>query len=287
MAGMLEESLVVRVASSDGSVAPLRADTSRGRTEKSTTVRSRLRLSERHRPGAIRRRLAQGAQARRTLQSAVCAPAPVDQERRQRRTESTWAAVVDSVAAVSRPTDVLGWLEQGSVIGLILPHGDAVDAAVTRELEAKVRLALSARMDVATIARCSIRLLVHCGAGPACTQADFGADPFERIVCRHKVRRHCPGGHQEGVGHHRQPGAAGAAVPRVSNRCCAGEADVFGSRHLPAGAGRPIGQAIHDAEVSNDADARGRRDSSTVCDPIHQRRVTNFRVLRRGIQDRE
>ena len=101
---------------------------------------------------------------------------------------STWAAVVDSVAAVSRPTDVLGWLEQGSVIGLILPHVDAFDAAVTRELEAKVRLALSARMDVATIARCSIRLLVHCGASTTCTQADFGADPFERIVCRHKVR---------------------------------------------------------------------------------------------------
>src|SRR4030095_16426534 len=33
---------------------------------------------------------------------------------------STWAAVVEGVAAVSRPTDVLGWLEQGSVIGLIL-----------------------------------------------------------------------------------------------------------------------------------------------------------------------
>ena len=101
---------------------------------------------------------------------------------------STWAAVVDSIAAVSRPTDVLGWLQQDSVIGLILPHVDADDAAVTRELEARVRLALSARMDVATIARCSIRFLVHCGASTTRTQADFGADPFEHIVCRHKVR---------------------------------------------------------------------------------------------------
>ena len=77
---------VVRVAPSGGPLAPLAADTSRGRTDRSTTARSTLRPSERHRPGAIRRRLAQGAQARRTLQSAVCAPAPVDQERRQRRT---------------------------------------------------------------------------------------------------------------------------------------------------------------------------------------------------------
>jgi len=102
---------------------------------------------------------------------------------------ATWAAVVDSVAAVSRPTDVLGWLEQGSVIGLILKHGNAIDAAVTRELEAKVRLALSERMDVATMARCSMRLLLHCGVSTACTQADFGADPFERMACRQKVRR--------------------------------------------------------------------------------------------------
>ena len=102
---------------------------------------------------------------------------------------ATWAAAVDSVAAVSGPTDVLGWLEQGSVIGMILKRGDATDVAITRELEAKVWLALSERMDAAMIARCSMRLLVHCGASTACTQADFGADPFERMVCRHKVRR--------------------------------------------------------------------------------------------------
>jgi len=73
---------------------------------------------------------------------------------------SSWASVIDSVYAAKRDTDVLGWFERGSVIGLILPALEASDASSIGEVESRVHRALAARLE--GHARSDFAVRVHC-----------------------------------------------------------------------------------------------------------------------------
>jgi lipopolysaccharide/colanic/teichoic acid biosynthesis glycosyltransferase len=80
---------------------------------------------------------------------------------------STWLAVIESLHAAKRDTDVLGWFERGSVLGLIVPEMEQSGASFTREVESRVSVALAARLDVEARSDLSIRLHRHAGAKPA------------------------------------------------------------------------------------------------------------------------
>ena len=81
---------------------------------------------------------------------------------------SAWVPVIEALRAIKGDTDVLGWYDKGSALGMILPEIGATDAAARRTLHDRVRRELARRLDAETaIEGFSIRLHVHSGATSA------------------------------------------------------------------------------------------------------------------------
>jgi exopolysaccharide biosynthesis polyprenyl glycosylphosphotransferase len=85
---------------------------------------------------------------------------------------SNWISLIDALHAIKRETDVLGWFERGSVLGLMLPGIDATDTSFAREVESQVKQAIATRLDVDARSDVSIRLYRHVGQTPGEPQAD-------------------------------------------------------------------------------------------------------------------
>jgi lipopolysaccharide/colanic/teichoic acid biosynthesis glycosyltransferase len=72
---------------------------------------------------------------------------------------SIWDAVTGALAAATRETDVLGWIEWRSVIGVVLTGVAPWEADQARvRLDARVRHELAGRLDADTMDRLSIRI---------------------------------------------------------------------------------------------------------------------------------
>jgi exopolysaccharide biosynthesis polyprenyl glycosylphosphotransferase len=75
---------------------------------------------------------------------------------------SAWVPVIEALRAIKGDTDVLGWYDRGSALGMILPEIGATDAAVRRTLHDRVRRELARRLDSETaIDGFSIRVHIH------------------------------------------------------------------------------------------------------------------------------
>jgi exopolysaccharide biosynthesis polyprenyl glycosylphosphotransferase len=72
-----------------------------------------------------------------------------------------WFKIVDGVRAAKRETDILGWFEHRSAIGLILPEISSPAHDFVHDFAASLRLELCQRLDVSTVERLSVRLHVH------------------------------------------------------------------------------------------------------------------------------
>src|SRR2546427_12836415 len=84
---------------------------------------------------------------------------------------SIWETVIETLAAATRETDVLGWFERRAVIGVILPETRVSDLANTCEgLDTRVRQQLAKRVDGETLGRFSIRLHVY--PEPRCARSE-------------------------------------------------------------------------------------------------------------------
>jgi exopolysaccharide biosynthesis polyprenyl glycosylphosphotransferase len=68
--------------------------------------------------------------------------------------------VIAAVGSARRETDLLGWFEDGSAIGVILPEID-LTTGVAREFEARVRQELNKRLSPTEVGLFSIRSHVH------------------------------------------------------------------------------------------------------------------------------
>jgi lipopolysaccharide/colanic/teichoic acid biosynthesis glycosyltransferase len=80
---------------------------------------------------------------------------------------STWVPVIEALRSIKGDTDVLGWFDKGSALGMILPEIGATDEAVRHTLHDRVRRELARRLDSETATSgFSIRLHVHLGARP-------------------------------------------------------------------------------------------------------------------------
>lgn len=75
--------------------------------------------------------------------------------------ESFWGPVVEAVSHVSVDTDVVGWFEDDSVLGLIRPldHSEAQEAMLT--LSGHVRHELEGRLTSAQVATCAVEQHVY------------------------------------------------------------------------------------------------------------------------------
>jgi lipopolysaccharide/colanic/teichoic acid biosynthesis glycosyltransferase len=74
---------------------------------------------------------------------------------------SIWVPVIEALGTVTRETDVLGWFEWRTAIGVILPEIHASEAGRMSELEARFRRELVKRSDAETARRLTIRLHTH------------------------------------------------------------------------------------------------------------------------------
>ena len=74
---------------------------------------------------------------------------------------SIWVPVIEALATVTRETDVLGWFEAHTAIGIILPEVHDSEAVRMSELEDRFCGELVKRSDADTIERLSIRLHLH------------------------------------------------------------------------------------------------------------------------------
>ena len=84
----------------------------------------------------------------------------------------SWATVIGALRSITGETDVLGWLDKGATLGLIVPE-IGTDAAVHRALYARLRRDLVLRLaSEGTLDRFSIRLHVNSGAQAASMPAE-------------------------------------------------------------------------------------------------------------------
>jgi lipopolysaccharide/colanic/teichoic acid biosynthesis glycosyltransferase len=79
---------------------------------------------------------------------------------------STWCRVVEALSAVTCDTDVLGWFEQQTAVGLIVPEVPVANSGFVRELETRIRCELGRALDLAPFRRLSVRVFVHPGPRP-------------------------------------------------------------------------------------------------------------------------
>jgi lipopolysaccharide/colanic/teichoic acid biosynthesis glycosyltransferase len=82
-------------------------------------------------------------------------------ERIDAHVPSIWVPVIEALGTVARETDVLGWFEWRTAIGVILPEIHAIEAARMSELEARFCRELVKRSDAETAQRLSVRLHIH------------------------------------------------------------------------------------------------------------------------------
>jgi lipopolysaccharide/colanic/teichoic acid biosynthesis glycosyltransferase len=139
-----------------------------------------------HRSGAVRRDESGGKlPERRTLRPPVLSEALfkgllVRERRRMERSDRSfalllvsvdervsedplivWGSVVEGLGAAKRETDVLGWLERGTLLGVALTEIASRDAALLSGIETRVRGELGRRFDEKTASAISVRLYAH------------------------------------------------------------------------------------------------------------------------------
>ncbi len=74
---------------------------------------------------------------------------------------AAWVSIIRAMETVKRDYDVIGWLEPGSLLGLLVPEVKAVGMAC--ELTQRVRLAIADALGERALATLSIRMYAHGG----------------------------------------------------------------------------------------------------------------------------
>jgi exopolysaccharide biosynthesis polyprenyl glycosylphosphotransferase len=89
---------------------------------------------------------------------------------------ASWSSIIQALTAFKRDTDVLGWIEYGAVLGLIVPEVDLSDAAFIVMLESEARMALTIAVDGDVLSHFAMR--VHRHTTPHLSQAHGQSDPL-------------------------------------------------------------------------------------------------------------
>jgi lipopolysaccharide/colanic/teichoic acid biosynthesis glycosyltransferase len=91
---------------------------------------------------------------------------------------SAWQSVIEALHSAKRDTDVLGWFERESSLGLIVPEIEISHSPFIREVESRVSLALAKHLDV--IARADLSIQLHRHAGPTPVAQQHTSEPLLR-----------------------------------------------------------------------------------------------------------
>ena len=102
----------------------------------------------------------------------------VSRKTRRIRDAATWSAVIEALTVAKRDTDVLGWLERGSVLGLIVPEIDGNDSNFLLDIESRIQISLARRLDAETRDDFSIRFHCYAQAKPSAPENSQTSDPL-------------------------------------------------------------------------------------------------------------
>jgi exopolysaccharide biosynthesis polyprenyl glycosylphosphotransferase len=78
-----------------------------------------------------------------------------------------WRPVVETLSAEKRDTDVLGWIAQGSTLGLIVPEIGSDDTSFARDVASRMRHAMTAALDGDHRESLSVRVHRHAATSQA------------------------------------------------------------------------------------------------------------------------
>lgn len=99
-------------------------------------------------------------------------------ERRGSDGSSILEPIAVALGAATRETDLLGWVEQGTVIAVMLPEIVEPAKDVIAQVEARIVKELTGRLGSVALAKLSVRLHIHSGLGASHTQGLPGTDPL-------------------------------------------------------------------------------------------------------------
>ena len=72
-----------------------------------------------------------------------------------------WKPVIETLGALIRETDIMGWLARRAAIGVVLTEIRTLDAAARQEFEARISRELVTKLDGETAGKFLVRLHVH------------------------------------------------------------------------------------------------------------------------------
>jgi lipopolysaccharide/colanic/teichoic acid biosynthesis glycosyltransferase len=105
--------------------------------------------------------------------------------------------IATAIGGATRETDLLGWIEQGAIIGLMIPEIAAPAQDVASEIEARIVRKLTTKFGAAVVASVKVRLHVHTGLGVGGARELSPTDPLvaeidsarKRATARESLKR--------------------------------------------------------------------------------------------------
>src|SRR2546428_11244234 len=73
-----------------------------------------------------------------------------------------WKPVIETLGALIRETDIMGWLARRAAIGVVLTEIRTLDAAARQEFEARISRELVTKLDAETAGKVFCRLPLSC-----------------------------------------------------------------------------------------------------------------------------
>ena len=95
--------------------------------------------------------------------------------------------IAAAIGGATRETDLLGWVEDGAIIGVMLPEVAAPAQLVASEIEARIVRKLCAKFGAAAVATVNVRLHVHAGLGVGGAREVSPSDPLVAEI--HSARK--------------------------------------------------------------------------------------------------
>jgi lipopolysaccharide/colanic/teichoic acid biosynthesis glycosyltransferase len=86
-----------------------------------------------------------------------------------------WAGVINAVSRVKRPSDLLGWMERGTVLGIFVPEIAAAHRSITEDLIHRFRAQLEVELGRGQAMRVSIQVHARPAPAPVAARAMYPA----------------------------------------------------------------------------------------------------------------
>jgi lipopolysaccharide/colanic/teichoic acid biosynthesis glycosyltransferase len=99
-------------------------------------------------------------------------------ERENRDALELLEPIANAIGGATRETDLLGWVEEGAIIGLMLPEIAAPAQNVASDIEARIVRKLTVKFGAAAVAKVNVRLHVHAGLGVGGARELLPNDPL-------------------------------------------------------------------------------------------------------------